>query len=286
MQEENGNEGEIARDIPIDMRKNVVHNVRKRPGNLSLTTIDDIDQMMSDNVSALETFVECDVEVEYDDAPNLDTPTSQALSEAPVSRIKRSKKVSKDDALDVLKSEFNNLAKAMSDLSSKPPVTGSELWELISSLGLEAVMESKVYLALLQDREMLTGFISLPPERRKDFLLHVMFGALSDLDRRVPATMITRFLSSGKTSGVLPHQRTSQVVFFSPLEASVSMKERPSALQIESLKIKSILANSWVLQGDFLGLCSPRGDQEMGLIYFKLLLLIAAKDLFLAFNMH
>ncbi|KAJ0970890.1 hypothetical protein J5N97_018849 [Dioscorea zingiberensis] len=120
------------------------------------------------------------------------------------------------------------------------------------------------------------------------------------------------------TSGVLPYQRTCDVVSFSPLEASVSMKERPSALRSESLKIKRlelsqkvtyamipalllvsktklttsliILSVFWQIHGFFKEIFLDYVHQEVTrkwvLIYFKLLLLIAAKDLFLAFNMH
>ena len=52
--------------------------------------------MISDNACNLETFDDCDIEPDSNDAPTPDaltpdTPTSQAQSEAQVSRTRRSK---------------------------------------------------------------------------------------------------------------------------------------------------------------------------------------------------
>ncbi|KAM0935335.1 hypothetical protein DsansV1_C29g0210731 [Dioscorea sansibarensis] len=117
------------------------------------------------------------------------------------------------------------------------------------------------------------------------------------------------------TSGMAGHQQTYEVVSFSPLEANVSRKERPSALRSESLKIKRlelsqkityalipalllvsktklttsliILSVFWQIHGFFKEIVLDYVHQEVTrnwvLIYFKLLLLIVAKDLFLAF---
>ncbi|XP_039121082.1 succinate dehydrogenase subunit 4, mitochondrial-like [Dioscorea cayenensis subsp. rotundata] len=117
------------------------------------------------------------------------------------------------------------------------------------------------------------------------------------------------------TSDTTLHQKTSKVVSFAPLEASASMKERPSALRSESLKIKRIelsqkityalipalllvsktklttsliiLSVFWQIHGFFKEIFLDYVHQEVTrkwvLIYFNLLLLIVAKDLFLAF---
>ena len=87
---------EKSSDVLVSLRVTVAHNVRKRKMSPSSMTIGDIDQMMSDNACNLETFDDCDIEPDYDDAPTSDTPTpdtptSQAQSEAQVSRTRRSK---------------------------------------------------------------------------------------------------------------------------------------------------------------------------------------------------
>ena len=124
----------------------------------------------------METFEDCQVGPDYDDAPTPDTFTSQTQFEAQVSRTKRSKQNPKNDALEVLKIGLQDIAKAISDLLDKPSISSSELWQLISSLGLEGNMKTKAYMLLLKDRDLLHGFISIPPEERMEFLLAIMFG--------------------------------------------------------------------------------------------------------------
>ena len=115
-------------DVPVSLRVTVAHNVRKRKMSPSSMTIGDIDQMMSDNACNLESFEGCEVEPDCDDAPTPDTPTSQAQSETQVSRTKRSKQNPKNDALEILKSRLQDIAKAIFDLSDKPSVSASKLW--------------------------------------------------------------------------------------------------------------------------------------------------------------
>lgn len=168
-----------------------VAETRQRRANSSeedvVNTINVIDHMVSQNEVNLRSF-----DVLEHDALNLTTP--EAHSRAPSqgatsSKDKKSKsRTLKDDIeFEFMREGFDNVAEAImkstADLTEailrstqRLPISEREVWDHLVELGIEPHMQFNAYLFLIQKPDMVRAFLGCPMERRKELLLHMMFG--------------------------------------------------------------------------------------------------------------
>ncbi|MCE3051589.1 hypothetical protein HAX54_050270, partial [Datura stramonium] len=119
-----------------DMLKRNAHKNLKRSSTDSLT-IDDVDEMIYMNTASLEN-IERHEQAEQTQPTN-DAPTSNVYPEAPTpAKNKKSKDDHLEGMTDILRGGIDNLASAINQLSSIPPIPENEIWKMVQEMNLES----------------------------------------------------------------------------------------------------------------------------------------------------
>ncbi|KAK4721524.1 hypothetical protein R3W88_011757 [Solanum pinnatisectum] len=143
-----------------DMLKRVTDKNLKRSSTCSLI-IEEVDEMISMNGASLQ--------------PINDAPKSDVSSKVPThQRNKKSKRNHFEGMADMLRGGMDNLAHAINRLSTMPPISEIEIWQIIKEMNLESHMKSKDYIFICEDANMCHTLMGCPQEERKSLLLAMM----------------------------------------------------------------------------------------------------------------
>ncbi|GLT26306.1 hypothetical protein SLA2020_013870 [Shorea laevis] len=71
---------------------------------------------------------------------------------------------------------INNVARALSEGNSHPPLSEAEVWNMLEDLGLNSNQITFAYLYLLEHPDKLRAVLGCPPGRRLDIVMRVVFG--------------------------------------------------------------------------------------------------------------
>ncbi|CAA0833917.1 Unknown protein [Striga hermonthica] len=154
--------------------------------NLFTTTIDEVDNPVSENKVVLENnWNSIDVE---NDIFSLSTQHGSKGANTRASSKKRKKKDAiKDKAseFEIMKGTIDNVATALregnelfKDMYSRkvPSIYGEETWALINECGFESNLLTDICCYLMNDTDKLRCVVQCPSEARKDFIMRMMFG--------------------------------------------------------------------------------------------------------------
>ncbi|GLT27318.1 hypothetical protein SLA2020_023240 [Shorea laevis] len=72
---------------------------------------------------------------------------------------------------------INNVARALSEGNSRPPLSETEVWNMLEDLGLNLDQITTTYLYLLEHPNKLRAVLGCPPGRRLDIVIRVVFDA-------------------------------------------------------------------------------------------------------------
>nr|XP_016485049.1 PREDICTED: uncharacterized protein LOC107805506 [Nicotiana tabacum] len=90
---------------------------------------------------------------------------SNAYPEVPTSsRNKKSKQDHLEGMTDMLRGEMNNLANTINHLSTMPPISESEIWQMVQVLDLDPSMDMKAYIFLCKHEDLCRTLIGCPLE--------------------------------------------------------------------------------------------------------------------------
>ncbi|GLT95453.1 hypothetical protein SLE2022_131340 [Rubroshorea leprosula] len=71
---------------------------------------------------------------------------------------------------------INNIARALSEGNSHPPLLEAEVWNMLEDLGLNSDQITTTYLYLLEHPDKLRAVLGCPLGRRLDIVMRVVFG--------------------------------------------------------------------------------------------------------------
>ncbi|PHU22453.1 hypothetical protein BC332_07560 [Capsicum chinense] len=104
-----------------------------------------------------------------------DVPAPNVYSEAPApSRNKKSKHEHLEGMTGMLRGGMDNLAGAINRLSSLPPISETEIWNMMEDLDLESGVDTNAYIFLCQNASACRILIGCPKEQRKNLLSQLM----------------------------------------------------------------------------------------------------------------
>ncbi|KAG5590071.1 hypothetical protein H5410_040585 [Solanum commersonii] len=163
--------GKHAETGPDMLKRDTNKNLKR--SSTSLLNIEEVDKMISINGASLEN-TEGDKQDEQSQPIN-DAPKLDVSSKVPThQRNKISKHNHFEGMADMLRGDMDNLAHAINRLSTIPPISESEIWQMIKEMNFESHMNSKAYILICQDANMCRTLIGCPHEERKSLLLTMM----------------------------------------------------------------------------------------------------------------
>ncbi|GLT34090.1 hypothetical protein SLA2020_086320 [Shorea laevis] len=134
-------------------------------------TIEEIDHMVSQNQVSLDDFGTNDVD--FDPLTCLGGPSNVPTS-SKSKKIKKSQEI-ENEAMGIQEA-INNVARALSEGNSRPPLSEAEVWNMLEDLGLNSDQITTAYLYLLEHPDKLRAVLGCPPGRRLDIVMRVVFG--------------------------------------------------------------------------------------------------------------
>lgn len=166
-----GGTGKHAETGAAMLKRKALDNLKK--SNDDPLIIDEVDEMIYTNVACLKNIEEHG-HSEQSEATNY-TPTSNVNPEAPtLIRNKKSKHDHFERMVDMLKSGMDKLASAIGGLSSAPPISESEICNMLAEMILEPHVNTKAYISLCKNASACHTLIGYPKETRKALLLEIM----------------------------------------------------------------------------------------------------------------
>ncbi|KAF3662441.1 hypothetical protein FXO38_03986 [Capsicum annuum] len=104
-----------------------------------------------------------------------DAPTTNIYSEASAPTInKKSKHEHLEGMTGMLRGGMDNLAGAINWLSSLPPISETEIWNMLEELDLESGADTNAYIFLCQNASACCILIGCPKEQHKNRLSQMM----------------------------------------------------------------------------------------------------------------
>ncbi|KAF3655808.1 hypothetical protein FXO37_15738 [Capsicum annuum] len=140
-----GKHAETGSDM---LKRNTYKNSRKSSvDSLTIDEIDDMDFINIDSLEDMEGHEQGDQTQAYSDVP---TPTVYSEEPTP-SRNKKSKHDHLEGITDMLRGGMDNLVGAINRLSPLPPISETEIWNMLDELDLEPSVNIKAYIFLCQN---------------------------------------------------------------------------------------------------------------------------------------
>ncbi|XP_060205093.1 uncharacterized protein LOC132632956 isoform X2 [Lycium barbarum] len=153
--------GKYAETGPEMLRRCARDNL-KRPSTTSVT-IDDIDELVSENVASLENteeYGQAEHEQPTDAAAKLNVSSRTPLT----NKTKRAKKDHVGEMATLLRGGLDHLASAINRLSTLPPIPESEIWAMVNEMGLEPTLITRAYSYICQHADFCRMLIGAPWE--------------------------------------------------------------------------------------------------------------------------
>ncbi|CAA0829495.1 Unknown protein [Striga hermonthica] len=173
--------GEDA-ETAFEMRKRRTSSTE----NLFTTTIDEVDNLVSQNEVTLENIGDS-IDVDNDIFSVSTQHPSMGGNSGATSKKRKKEDAMKDKAseFEIIKGAIDNVANALREgnelfkdmyCHKVPPISGEATWTLLKECGFDNNLLTDIYCFLMRDIDKLRCVVQCPPEARKDVIMRMMFG--------------------------------------------------------------------------------------------------------------